>query len=302
MGSLPTMSSPGWYPDPAGDPDLQRYWDGSGWSSQTRPLDRSAPEGPSAWPELEQQQAEAWSPVEAQPRRRRTGLVVALSVAAVLVIGGGVAAAVSLGGDDSAGPAPAAGPSASAPTSPSASSTAIPLVNDCPSSDYSGEEKQAKDGRVHGGGLSFPHQPGSTWHEFGFAWVNDGQSESVKLKGSWAREYAVGRLPSWNGYRSLQSTAETLMSCIAHDKDSYPNATRFEPKYSRATKVSGDDAWEVRANVYVADAPYPGGTVQVVVVDTGGKGYSAFMGDAPIGVKSDLAVLDEVVRGLRVDD
>lgn len=295
------MSSPGWYPDPAGDPDLQRYWDGSGWSSQTRPVDKSAPEGPSAWPELEQQQAEAWSPVEA-PGRRRTGLFVALGVVAVLVVGGGVAAAVTLGGhDESAGPGPSAGPSVSVSASPSASSTALPIVNDCPSSDYSGTEDKPKDGRVHGGGLSFPHQPGSTWRDVGLPWANDVQSEAVDLKGSWSRLYAVGLLPSWSGYTSLQSTAETLMSCIAHDKDSYPNATRFVPKYSRATKVSGDDAWEVRANVYVADGPYPGGTVHVVVVDTGRKSYSAFMGDSPIGVKSDLAVLDKVVKGLRVD-
>ena len=27
----------GWYPDPAGNPDLLRYWDGAQWSAQTQP-------------------------------------------------------------------------------------------------------------------------------------------------------------------------------------------------------------------------------------------------------------------------
>lgn len=296
------MSSPGWYPDPAGDPDLQRYWDGSGWSSQTRPVDRSAPEGPSAWPELEQQQAEAWAPLEARPRRR-TGLVVALVVLAVVVVGGGVAAAVTVGRHDSAGPSPDDGPTtaSTASASPTVSSTAVPIVNDCPDADSTSEEAHTKDGRVHGGGLSFPHQPGSTWRGYDFHWADDAQGEMVPLKGSWGRFYAVGRLPAWSGYTSLQRAAETLLSCIAHDEDMYAKATRFVPAYSRATKVDGDDAWEARGSVYVDDAPYRGGTVHVVVVDTGGKGYSAFMGDAPIGVKPDLEALDRALKDLHVD-
>lgn len=33
------MTSPGWYPDPAGLP-LQRYFDGSGWTDHTAPVVR----------------------------------------------------------------------------------------------------------------------------------------------------------------------------------------------------------------------------------------------------------------------
>lgn len=30
--------TPGWYPDPAGQPDTVRYWDGQAWSDQTQPV------------------------------------------------------------------------------------------------------------------------------------------------------------------------------------------------------------------------------------------------------------------------
>ncbi len=39
----------GWYPDPAGNPDLERYWDGGNWTDNTRPgggPDRAAPPPP----------------------------------------------------------------------------------------------------------------------------------------------------------------------------------------------------------------------------------------------------------------
>lgn len=37
MTTLPTSPAPGWYPDPTGSPQT-RWWDGSAWTEQTRPL------------------------------------------------------------------------------------------------------------------------------------------------------------------------------------------------------------------------------------------------------------------------
>ncbi len=33
----------GWYPDPAGNPSLERYWDGAAWTSNTRPIGGDMP-------------------------------------------------------------------------------------------------------------------------------------------------------------------------------------------------------------------------------------------------------------------
>lgn len=46
------MSTPaGWYPDPAGDPTLVRYWDGGQWTANTQPMiQEAAPPPPAADP------------------------------------------------------------------------------------------------------------------------------------------------------------------------------------------------------------------------------------------------------------
>ena len=36
----------GWYPDPAGQPDTERYWDGAAWTQATRPVGGGAPPPP----------------------------------------------------------------------------------------------------------------------------------------------------------------------------------------------------------------------------------------------------------------
>ncbi len=41
------MSTPaGWYPDPAGDPSLVRYWDGEAWTNETQPSPSAEPAPP----------------------------------------------------------------------------------------------------------------------------------------------------------------------------------------------------------------------------------------------------------------
>lgn len=41
-------ATPGWYPDPGGQPATQRYWDGDTWSPVTRPAPAGAAPAPSA--------------------------------------------------------------------------------------------------------------------------------------------------------------------------------------------------------------------------------------------------------------
>jgi len=47
------VSSPGWYPDPSGQPNSFRYWDGQAWSQQTTDNPYSPP--PGAWQQPPQQ-------------------------------------------------------------------------------------------------------------------------------------------------------------------------------------------------------------------------------------------------------
>lgn len=70
------MSSPGWYPDPSGQPNSFRYWDGQAWSQQT--TDNPYVPPPSAWQQQPQRQppqpqqgygdaAGGYAPEQAQP-------------------------------------------------------------------------------------------------------------------------------------------------------------------------------------------------------------------------------------------
>ncbi|MGI9598570.1 MAG: AIM24 family protein [Acidimicrobiales bacterium] len=56
----------GWYPDPAGNPTLERYWDGAAWTSNTRALGGEAPPPPPA-PQAPSPQAASPPPPGAGP-------------------------------------------------------------------------------------------------------------------------------------------------------------------------------------------------------------------------------------------
>lgn len=108
---------PGWYPEPGhtgNGPALERWWDGTAWSEYTRsaqaPADQAgAPGFPSYAP----------YPGDVPARPARRGGVIAIGVAAVLVLVGGVVGGVVMlkdsGGDKGADQA---APSASAPRTP----------------------------------------------------------------------------------------------------------------------------------------------------------------------------------------
>ena len=81
------MIPPAWYPDPAGDPTMLRWWDGYVWTPYTAP--RPAPYDPRppleiTVAELKASDAVAWG---ARP------VLVPLLTYAVLIVGGGVASA-----------------------------------------------------------------------------------------------------------------------------------------------------------------------------------------------------------------
>ncbi|MEU1599706.1 DUF2510 domain-containing protein [Streptomyces sp. NPDC005708] len=129
------MATPGWYPDPwheGGGPAGHRWWDGTTWTEHVQ-----APQPPGEG-------------------KRRRGLVVGLITGALVLVAGGVTAAVVLTGGDGGRKAPSAHGSASpdrhAP-SPSASHRAQPSP-----SGSAGEDR-------HSGGSRPPGQrPAVTGH------------------------------------------------------------------------------------------------------------------------------------------
>ncbi|QFZ73284.1 DUF2510 domain-containing protein [Streptomyces fagopyri] len=85
------VTPPGWYPDPgqtSDSPATERWWDGSAWTEQTRPLGSGAAWGPPGQPPA----AGPYPVLPPGPRRRglRTGVAVVAAIAVLAGIGGGV--------------------------------------------------------------------------------------------------------------------------------------------------------------------------------------------------------------------
>ena len=84
----------GWYPDPESPATLQRYWDGQGWTDDSRPTGyvtqpggpppQAAP-GPDTTPVFGARPPETGGPAAARTRLRTAQLAVGVAVALVLL-------------------------------------------------------------------------------------------------------------------------------------------------------------------------------------------------------------------------
>ena len=308
------MSTPGWYPDPGGRSGHYRFWDGQTWAPTTT---TELPGGPPGGPT--QGSPGATPP----PGRRRARWVVAGAVLlVVLVVVGalvvrdatrrtvdqGPAPTATSGGNDSsaaqtASPAPSPSPTPT-PTprpSPRVSQTGEP----CPIGNPSARQSYPRDGRVHGGSLSFPQQPGWTdpgQQSDGFTWAYDVGETDRRIQPQWFASYAVGAVSVADGFEDPRSGAALAMSCTV-SSTFYQNVVSRTDLVDESTTVDGYRAWTIRAEIRVDDprTTFEGDTVQVTVVDLDSpEALAFFWGCAPIGDRALTAQLDRVVKQLRV--
>lgn len=316
------MAQPGWYPDPAGTPNRFRYWDGRSWSSDT--TDNPAAAGPGA----------ASGGGGRDGRRRRWSPIILAVTALLVVVLAGVFAVRALtanrpvvdpgplpsstvsGWDDSSPTTepetPSPTPSASSPTpTPSQTRTPTPTpspteeLRACPQGQPTTRQDHPSDGRIHGGGLSFPEARG--WQDTSgaeFSWAYDvGEQMKMAEYPSWYANLAVGALFTGDGFDEPRRAAKLVMKCVI-TSGLYPYFTAREPVWSKAVTVDGRPAWSIRAEIRVEDPQLKtkGDTVEVIVVDTGSpESLSMFIGAVDIGNRSLAATLDSTIKGLRVE-
>jgi len=294
------VSTPGWYPDPSGAPGRFRYWDGRAWSQQT--TDRPGP----------------------RPRRRIMPFVIG-AVALVVVVGVIIVFAVrQLGGsrpitnapvptstvsgwDDSsptAEPSPSREPSPSPTPTPSGRKSTAPLRS-CPDGDPLLRRPRPNDSRVHGGGLSFPRVPG--WEDDlqtrGLSWAYDVSSQSKRLEPNWLSVVAVGELRTADGFTAPKQAAQSIVQCVSSSYF-YSHFESATERKSERTEVDGRDAWWIRTDIRVDDpnVEAEGDTVDVIVVDLGDPDrLGMYLGAGSIGDRPVIKILDDTIRGLRVD-
>ncbi len=316
------MSLPGWYPDPAGTPNRFRYWDGRAWSSDTT-------DNPAALPTGAGGEGGAGPPA-GQDRRRRFGpLILALAALVVLVLVGvfvvrglfaerpivdpGPLPSSTVSGWDDSSPTtvpetPTPTPSVSQPT-PTPTATPTPTeeqpLQPCPKGRPTARQDHPSDGRIHGGGLSFPEVDG--WQDTSgssFSWAYD-VGEQMKLVESpgWYSNLAVGALFTGDGFDEPRRSAELVMQCMI-TSGLYPYFTDRSDVWSRAVSVDGHPAWSIRADIEVDDPDLKtkGDTVEVIVVDTDApESLAMFIGAVDIGNRSLAKTMDSTIKNLQVE-
>jgi hypothetical protein len=187
------------------------------------------------------------------------------------------------------------------PDSASASPSAAP----CPVGNPFARQDHPRDGRVHGGSLSFPRQPG--WQDPGpqasvFTWAYDLGETDIQLEQSRYAAYAVGAVSVADGFEDPQSAARLAMQCTVASA-LYSNVSSRTDLVDEETTVDGYRAWTLRSEIRTYDArtSYQGDTVQITVVDLDSEDALAFFwGSAPIGDARFGERLDQVVEQLRV--
>lgn len=121
------MQSPGWYPDPSGQPHTFRFWDGAAWT----PVTTQDPNTP--WPRPDQVGAfvQGGAPVARTSGRSRTPVIVAVAAAVVLALValGGIflTRGSGGGGGPTAGPSPTSGAAATPGSVPTADAKGDPI-------------------------------------------------------------------------------------------------------------------------------------------------------------------------------
>ena len=308
------MSEPGWYPDPGGRPGHYRFWDGQAWAPTTSTSLPGAAAPPSA-------PGPGTTPRTGRSRRPLVLAVVAavlvLAVVGALVVRGGNSpivdagpspSATGPGGDTTPAPTPSTTPSdtPSPAGSPSPTPFEVPSADPCPVGDPFTRQEHPRDGRVHGGGLSVPRQPG--WQDPGvqasaFTWAYDLGETDTQLAQTRFAAYAVGAVSVADGFEDPRSAAALILGCTVTSA-LYSDVSGTTELVDEETTVDGYRAWSLRAEVRTYDArtSFSGDTVQVIVVDLGSpESLAFFWGSAPTGDEAFQARLDQAVEQLRVE-
>lgn len=199
-------------------------------------------------------------------------------------------------------PSPDAGPTPPPPTAPQGTQA-------CPEGNPYERRNYPDDGRVHGGGISFPEL---TTHNFGgkvpeprmtFAYDVMGQ-DSVVVPG-WISSMVVGELRTGPGFEDPKAAVESLMQCSVsttmYEIDQI-GAQRADYASEEIT-IDGRTGWIITSHLTNPnyDIPFPGDDVYMMVLDMGGGRMAFFFGCTPIGVPAYDGLLDQVLSDIRVD-
>ena len=287
----------GWYPDPGGEPDRYRYWDGTAWSNETTPDPSQPPPAPDSGPGRRPPVAifviatvvvmavlvTVWLAREAAPGRPYTDDVLP---------------STSLSGGDDSSP--------TAPNSSAASPSASPGAAACVQGEPDRRDYAPADGRVHGGNLSFPVaselDPPYNEPRFSFAWDVSQQIKGVHDRPGWIAQLALGSLRAADGFDDgVRRVAEQAMRCTVTSNMYEPYIPTRQDRRSEPITLDGAAGWliETDITVQVSGLPFGGDRVHLIVIPDG-EDYSFYFSATPIGDRVLAAVASRTQQELSV--
>ena len=290
------MANAGWYPDPAGAPNLYRYWNGVSWSAETTTDPKHAP-----------------TPGAPVKKKSNTGFLIALAailLATALIIwlilssigrGGGGGGTVEPDWNSSK-PTVTAWDETSTPTPPPTGG----LLVDCPVTLVKSTTRQLNDGYIRGGGLKYEKVNGWTVQPLYLQWVSDFAGQVKSIYPTWMSNVGVGALNNKDGFTDLRVSATQTLDCFA-SSGYYLDFIGRENLIDEATTVDGRPAWRIRANVFVHNPDLPqvkGDVVDIIVVDLGSTAdhLGLFVSSATIEDYPVIKIVDDVIASLRIDN
>lgn len=286
------MSTPGWYPDPAGMPNRLRYWDGGSWTTQVSDNSASALDaGIGHWGK-----GWLWAALAG-------GLVLAL--VAVMVIWNPIKDALVAGLAPTYSPTVSARNASVTPT-PATPSPSIAKLRCGLESKVRRVGYLVNGSRLEVGPMSMPVPSGwqgprkQTYISYGKGAY--GYTKGIERHGgrlTWFNTMAIGPT-NFTKDVSLETQARTIIACLA---GTTPMSRYKAPKTLnlKAITISGHDAVQADA-VYswkYRDLNSKGSLIRVVVVETADGPYY-FLGEATKERSDIIKVMNKLSAGLAI--
>ncbi len=288
------MIPAGWYPDPMGEENKFRYWDGSAWSEDLSTLSEirgGSKPSVSGWLNL--------------------AIVAAILVAVALVawlIFGGTAFQPdhppAIEDTNSAAPTVSGWDETTKPTPPPSQEVLVT----CPYTLNSDESSQRNDGKLRGGGLMVDKIAGWSDIDFWLTWASDvhAQKDTVATGSytEWMSNIAVGQLNAEDGFTNAQYAARQTMECLA-SSGYFTDFTKRVDLRSEPYKVGDYRGWRMTSEVHVSSTDLPqieGDIVDVIVVDLGvSNKLGLYISCVTIGDTTRAKLVEDALATLKVD-
>lgn len=168
------------------------------------------------------------------------------------------------------------------------------------------KELKKKVKNLSAGGVTIPRPKGFEANGYAaspFTYADHLAIAGQLVEKGWVSLYAVGSIPTADGFDSTEQAAEIAMQCMVANEDVYSGfKSRTDLSHEEVT-VDGKKGYRVSSEIRVAgsNVSVEGDVTTVVVIDTGdADNYGFYMSVVPIGDADRIAQADKIYDQISV--